>query len=409
MDLVTGTISYVLLFIALYFEVFLLITYFEKRSDNRKPLQLPVILPTITIIVPIWNEETTVLKTIFSILKLDYPKDKLSVFIVDDGSTDNTWKVIQRFKRNSQVTLLRKENGGKHTALNYALQFVTSDLVGCLDADSYVHPQALRRIVSKFNEGDYMAVTPSIKVHEPKGIIQLIQKVEYGWGVLLRNTLAHLGAIYVTPGPLSIFKREVFLRLGGYRKAHNTEDMEIALRMHENKMRIGNAPDAFIYTSAPRNLKSLYKQRLRWTYGFMKNAIDYKHMFFNPRYGNLGMVMLPIASLSLFSSTYLVAMNVWGWIVKVVEKVTEVNVIGLNFNTPSFELFYVNTTPITIISYVAIIGTIALLFFSRQMAEGNRKPGWDMFLFMFLYVFITPIWVTRAMYNVVFAKKTSWR
>src|SRR3989344_5346309 len=205
MNLVTGTINYVLLFIALYFEVFLLISYFEKRTENRKPMQLPKTLPSVSIIVPVWNEENTVLKTIFSILKLDYPREKLSVFIVDDGSTDNTWNVVQRFKRNKQVTLLQKENGGKYTALNHALRYCTSELVGCLDADSFVHPQALLRIVAKFKEGNYMAITPSMKVYEPKGLIQILQKVEYVWGVLFRNILSHVGAVYVSPGPFSIF------------------------------------------------------------------------------------------------------------------------------------------------------------------------------------------------------------
>jgi cellulose synthase/poly-beta-1,6-N-acetylglucosamine synthase-like glycosyltransferase len=163
-------------------------------------------LPTVSIIVPVWNEEKTVLKTIFSLLKLDYPKDKLSVFIVDDGSTDNTWKVVQRFVRNKQVKLLRKENGGKHTALNYALEFIDTDLVGCLDADSFVHPQALKRIVARFlKEKDVMAVTPSVKIFNPKGILGMVQKSEYMFGIFLRRVFAQLDAIYITPGPFSIF------------------------------------------------------------------------------------------------------------------------------------------------------------------------------------------------------------
>ena len=133
--------------------------------------------------MPVWNEETTILKTIFSLLKLNYPKENISILIVDDGSTDRTWNVIQKFSRNKQIKLLRKENGGKYTALNYALEFVDSELVGCLDADSFVHPEALKRIVAQFEDSEMMAVTPSIKIFEPKGLLGLIQKAEYMFGI----------------------------------------------------------------------------------------------------------------------------------------------------------------------------------------------------------------------------------
>src|SRR3989344_1991255 len=210
MHLASDTITYILLFLALYVEVFFLITYFEfkaisltkifagqgkKKSEDE--------FPSVSMIVPVWNEETTILKTIFSILKLNYPKDKLSIFIVDDGSTDNTWRVLQVFAHNKQIKLLRKENGGKYTALNYALEFDDSEI---------------------------MAVTPSIKIFEPKGILGLIQKAEYIFGIFLRKVFSNLNAVYITPGPFSIFRRSVFQKIGGYRHAHNTEDMEIGMR-----------------------------------------------------------------------------------------------------------------------------------------------------------------------------------
>jgi cellulose synthase/poly-beta-1,6-N-acetylglucosamine synthase-like glycosyltransferase len=131
-------ITYVFLFASLNFEIFLLITYFENRSGikKEKEAQNNVKLkhyPSVTIVVPCWNEEKTVSGTIHSILKLDYPKNKLKVMVVDDGSTDNTWNVVQSFKNNPQVLLHRKDNGGKHTALNFAISKMDTDLIGCLD------------------------------------------------------------------------------------------------------------------------------------------------------------------------------------------------------------------------------------------------------------------------------------
>ena len=148
-----NSILYIFLFLTLYLEVFFLITFFEERLklDTKGTTGKLSYYPSATIIVPCWNEEKTVSKTIESLLALHYPKDKLKIFVVDDGSTDGTWEVVQKFLRNPQVKLFKKENGGKHTAVNYGIKNSTSELVGCLDADSFVDKDALHEIASAFN------------------------------------------------------------------------------------------------------------------------------------------------------------------------------------------------------------------------------------------------------------------
>ena len=411
MHFISESITHILLFIALYFEVFLLITYFEIMEKEKKnvPDDSLLIFPSVSIIVPVWNEETTVLKTIFSLLKLNYPKEKLSIFIVDDGSTDKTWNVLQRFVRNKQVKLLKKENGGKHTALNYALEFVDSELVGCLDADSFVHPEALRRIVAEFENAEIMAVTPSVKIFEPKGVLGLIQKSEYMFGIFLRKVFSYLNALYITPGPFSIFRRSVFRQIGGYRHAHNTQDLEIAMRMQKNGMRIGNVSNAFIYTVAPTTLKSLIKQRLRWVYGFIKNAIDYREMFFKPQYGNLGLAVLPAAGFSIVSTMYFFGAMVSNWISSLATTIKEIATVGFSWNGFNFDLFYINTDIIVFVSAIAVLGTFFIIITSRKMAEEKGKFGLDSILFLLFYTMLAPIWMTRAIYNVIFVKETRWR
>jgi poly-beta-1,6-N-acetyl-D-glucosamine synthase len=411
MHLVSQIITYIFLFSALYVEVFFLITFFEFR-DKEKKVEMPEKLnkwPGVSIIVPVWNEETTVQKTIFSLLKLNYPKDKLSILIVDDGSTDKTWNVIQRFSRNKQIRLFRKENGGKYTALNHALGFVNTELVGCLDADSFVHPEALNRIVVKFNDSEVMAVTPSIKIFEPKGILGLIQKAEYIFGIFLRKVFHYLNAIYITPGPFSIFRKSVFDKLGGYKHAHNTEDMEIAMRMQRNNMKISNVHNAFIYTIAPTNIKDLYKQRLRWVYGFLKNAIDYRDMFFRPQYGNLGMIVLPAAGISVISTMYLFGAMVLNWANSLVIKIKEIYTVGIYFRGFNFDFFYMNTDIIVFISLIAMLGTFLIIVSSRNLAEEKHKFGLDSLLFIIFYAMLAPIWMSKAIYNIAFSKGNKWR
>ena len=117
-------ILYGSIFISLFFEVFLLITYLEVREEldlEEKYLGKNIKwFPTVTIIVPCFNEEHTVSNTIKSLLNLDYPKEKFSIIAVDDGSTDRTRRELAKFEDHPQFSVLSKENGGKYTALNIA-------------------------------------------------------------------------------------------------------------------------------------------------------------------------------------------------------------------------------------------------------------------------------------------------
>lgn len=407
-------IIYCSLFLSLFFEVFLLITYFEKKdsiSYEEKRITGPN-LPSVTIIVPCYNEEKTIIATITSLLDLDYPKDKLSILIIDDGSTDNSKEVLKQYEQNPQIKVFSKENGGKYTVLNFGLEHTKTELVGCLDADSFVAQDALQRIVVHFEDPEVMAVTPAIKVHNPQNVLQLIQKVEYGWGVFLRKMLSYLGAIYVTPGPFSIFRTDVFRKLGGYKHAHHTEDFELALRMQKHNYKIVNAHDAHVYTVTPDNLYGLYKQRLRWTYGFLNNVIDYRFMLFKKEFGNIGIFILPMATISIFSALYSFGLFLWTMGGKTLEYIERVRIVGFDFslgNILGFDWFYVNTgSPIFIAGVLLVLSTFILIL-SRIMTEGRFRFSFDLVYFLTLYAFIVPLWLSRAVYNTVFAKKISWR
>lgn len=413
-DIQTITL-YISLFISLFFEVFLLITYLEVREELKKEDKLlstgPKHFPTVSIIVPCYNEEKTVQATIKSLLKLNYPKKLLSLILVNDGSTDNTLKELSKFKNNPQIKIISKENGGKHTAVNLALKKVATDLVGCLDADSFVTPEALRKIVPYFDDTSVMAVTPSIKVHEPKGILQYIQRTEYSWSIFLRRMLSSMGALYVTPGPFSIFRTRVFQELGGYKKAHMTEDMEMAMRMQKHHYKIVNSHGAHVYTVAPKTLSSLVKQRTRWSYGFLNNALDYKSLFFNREYGHFGMFIMPIATVSMGTSLVMVSNLLWNGISKILEVFTRFRITGFNWklSSPTFDWYFLNTGVLTLVIVTALSLTLFILYLSIKLADGKFKFSRGIFYYLFIYVFLTPLWLTRALFNTIFKRQISWR
>lgn len=409
------------LFISLFFEVFMLITYFEVKDEIRREDEMTARFsksrnpgdsyPSVTVIVPCYNEESTVDATIRSILALDYPQEKLSLILVDDGSQDGTWEALQKFKGNPNIQVLRKENGGKHTAVNLALESVNTDLVGCLDADSFVTPEALRKIVPYFDDEKVMAVTPSIKIHEPKGILQHIQKTEYSWSIFLRRMLSSLGALYVTPGPFSIFRTRVFKELGGYKKAHLTEDMEMAMRMQKNHYKIVNSHGAHVYTVAPRKLRALVKQRVRWTYGFLNNAIDYRALFFKKEYGHFGMFIMPIATVSAVTSLAMVTRVVVAWGSSMWDALVRYQAVGFTgrFQWPSFDWYFINTGVMPIVTITALVLTLVIIFFSIRMADGKFKFTKGLFYYLFLYAFLTPLWLVQSIFKTIFRRQISWR
>jgi cellulose synthase/poly-beta-1,6-N-acetylglucosamine synthase-like glycosyltransferase len=390
------------------------VTFFEKK---RYIVHHPDILelasyPTVTIAVPCYNEETTIDKTVKSLISLDYPKDKIKIFLIDDGSRDNTWNVIKCFENGVNIFAFKKENGGKHTALNFALENTTSEFFGCLDSDSLVHPQALKRILKYFEVDEKtMAVAPSIIVYNPKNILQYAQKVEYDMSIYTKKMLGFMGGIHVTPGPFSIFRKKVFDELGPYHKAHNTEDQEIALRMQEHGYKIDHCPDAYVYTSAPDSVAKLYRQRLRWIYGFIKNLIDYRRLLFKKEYGAVALFTLPSGLISIIGVIFLFV-NIMGNIVKFIyHKIIQIQTVGFSsifsFHY-KFDWFFMNTKAALIFSIILYILVIVSVMIGRKMSEGNSRFSFSIFYFVIIYSIIAPFWMLRAIYNAIISKESSW-
>ena len=143
-------VAYPFLFIAIFFESFILVTLLSEPARARRLRARGTLTPSVAVIVPCYNEAATVAATCDSLLALDYPKEKLEIILVNDGSTDETARAMARFDGHPQVRILHKENGGKHTALNAGIALTRAELIGCLDADSFVEPDALREIIPCF-------------------------------------------------------------------------------------------------------------------------------------------------------------------------------------------------------------------------------------------------------------------
>lgn len=409
-------IFYVISFAIIYIQVFFLVTFLENKKNilirNNKNKLILKNYPTVTIIVPCYNEEEDICLTVDSLLGLNYPKGKLKIFVVDDGSKDNTWQVLQKYSSNRMIKLFQKENGGKHTALNFGIKRSDSEFIGCLDSDSSVHPEALKRIITQFNKNkETMAVASSVLVRKPKNIIQYAQQAEFDMNHYMKKMLGFLKGINVTPGPFSIFRRVVFDKIGLYHKAHNTEDQEIALRMHKYGLLIDHCPDAYVYAGSPNTVPKLYRQRVRWTLGFIKNSLDYKYFFFRPKFGALGMFTLPSGFISIVGTVFLLIFYLESVFNLVYRKILQLNATGFSSlfsSSTHFSLFYINTNIFLFISILLYLLILTSLIIGKKMVYGRKIFSVDILLFFIIYFFIAPFWLLKSIWNVLRSRETNW-
>ncbi|TSC77670.1 MAG: Glycosyltransferase involved in cell wall bioproteini [Parcubacteria group bacterium Gr01-1014_24] len=414
MALIPNVVFYILIFLSVYVQVFFLITFLENRKKiivRNGKMKLSN-YPAVTIVVPCWNEEKTVYQTVRSLLDLNYPKDKVKIFLVDDGSTDSTWNIIRKFEKYPNIKIFRKENGGKYTALNLGLEHFKTDFFGGLDADSFVDSESLIRIMSYFEKDpSVMAVAPSVTVHNPKNFIQNAQKAEYHMSVYLKKMLGFLGAINVTPGPLTIFRKKVFDDLGPYRHGHNTEDMEIAYRMQKNHYKIEHCNDAYVYTNTPTTTKKLYRQRLRWIYGFINNTLDYKSILFRKEYGNFSVFTLPMGIVSILTVSYLFGRIVYNLGDFLYSKILVFKTVGWHFTTQAynFDSFFLNARSFLFLVILIYFLVIFSMIFGRKMAEGKWRLSLSMIYFFPIFSIIAPFWLMKAVYNTLLKRKPAWR
>ncbi len=426
MNTIQTVVLYIFLFVGIYFQTFILGTYFINRRKIRARTKIHDSLehtheyPSVTIIVPCYNEEKTVGKTIESLLALEYPVGKLYISAVDDGSQDNTWNVIQRYQKQypTIVTAHRKENGGKYTALNFAIAHATTDIVGCLDADSFVEANALKKMIPYFEDWKTpigtrqhmtVAVTPAMKIYRPQTLAQALQRVEYLIGIFIRKVQALISAIYVTPGPFSLFRRDLFSHVGFFRHAHNTEDMEMAFRIQSKNLHIENAHEATVYTTGPATFKKLYAQRVRWTSGFLLNLRDYHWILLRPRYGNMALFTAPLGLALIFGAVISIAFLIYRFGVTLWHWYLRFHTIGFSFSPWHWNWFFISTPAYLVLTLLIYILMIGMVVEAHALARERSRFSVSVLLYFLIFPLIAPLWLLVSVYNALRSRTPSWQ
>lgn len=421
--------------------------YLRKNSyvDYRAILVSPN-SPSVSILAPAFNEEATIIDNVKSLLSLHY--GNFEVIIINDGSTDRSLALLSDYyqlepvdfavneqlktrqllgvykSKNpafSRLTVVDKVNGGKSDALNMGINIAAKDLILCIDADCIIEQDALLKMVKPFMDegkrviaaGGVVRIANScqvingqlVKVNLPRKLIPRFQVLEYIRSFLMgRMAWSRLNGLIVISGAMGLFDKEAVILSGGYRNHTVGEDMELVVRMrrymhdHDLRYRIVYIPDPLCWTESPSSLTILGRQRNRWTRGTVETLWFHKDLFFNPRYGLLGMLSYPFW---FFFEWLAPILEVLGLFVFILLAIT--GNINWEISLIIFAMVYF---------FTITISTIAILF--EEMSYQQYTSGMDLAKLLaialiepFIYHPFTVYWAIRGNVDLLLGRK-SW-
>lgn len=242
---------------------------------RKHPARLPQPPAGVTVVIPAFNEELVVADAIAAALASDYPD--IRVVVVDDGSTDGTAAAVERnYGGDPRVRLIRQENGGKCSALNAAYGVIDTGFVVALDADTLLHPDAVRRLMAHFADPAVGAVAGNVRVGNRRHLLARLQALEYVTAQNIdRRAAERLNAMLVVPGAIGAWRVEAVRKVGLYSSDTVTEDADLTIAILRAGYRVVFEERAYSITDAPETLRAFLKQRLRWSFGMMQTA--WKH------------------------------------------------------------------------------------------------------------------------------------
>ncbi|MFH1521920.1 MAG: glycosyltransferase family 2 protein [archaeon] len=407
-------VLYISIYIGLIATAFYALGYHSGKK-KKKPLFTDEELPKVTVIIPAYNEEESIGRTIESIIASEYPTGKLEILVVDDGSKDKTLEIAKKYE-SKIVKVYTKSNGGKGTALNYAIKKATGEIIFSMDADTFVPSHSVREMTRYFKNPEVMSVTPSMLIHKPKGILQRIQQAEYLFGLFIRKAFVSVNAVHVTPGAFSAYRKTFFDKYGAYDEGNITEDLEMSLRIQYNGYTIEYSPESPAYTIAPNKFKALMIQRRRWYAGLMKNTWKYKGII-SPKYGDLGMFVIPIAWISIFLSVFVISYLIINIPINLKDEL--LFLIKINFDFASLfsvskytierTIFHLLSNGIIIfVAFFAIVLRIYMKFATRKV---GRVKGLSVAVTLYFISFavLFGFWWIVSIFYVALNKKIKWR
>jgi cellulose synthase/poly-beta-1,6-N-acetylglucosamine synthase-like glycosyltransferase len=351
-------------------------------------------LPTISIIVPVKDEEKVVGRLLEALLRLDYPPEKREIVVVEDGSVDKTVEMCREYVRRypGQIKLVRQSRSyGKPSALNYGLKHVQGEIVAVFDADSVPSPDILLKVVKHFEDPSVAAVQGrACSINADANM--LTKFISYEEAVRYETYMRGkdvLDLFVPLTGSCYFVRRSVLLEVNGWDDASLSEDMEIALKLTKKGYRIRYAPEIRYWQENPVNLGQLIRQRIRWFRGAMEIALKYGKLVTKPNRKNIDAEMTLIGPYMFILCLLSYFMLLQNFLVPVQQNFVFINVNQITFLITMIPLF--------------LIG-VALVYVTKPRRAANLL--W--LPFIYAYWILQNVLAFYAFLQIVFKRPKKW-
>jgi cellulose synthase/poly-beta-1,6-N-acetylglucosamine synthase-like glycosyltransferase len=307
--------------VILYFNFLTLPLVIYHKIREHKQSGLPPYLPTITVLIPAYNEEKVIARTVEAVIEANYPAKE--IIVIDDGSSDRTLQIAHGYSQKG-VKVIHRPNGGKASALNHGLLFSRGEIIVIVDADSQVCKSTFIDLVQPFRDPEVAAVAGNIKVLNRQNWLTKCQALEYIASInIFRRALDIFGSVTVVPGALGAYRCDILVSGGEYDPDTLVEDFDVTIKALKTGKVVQASNTAVSYTEAPQKVGDLIKQRLRWYRGNFQALWKHHDAALNSRYGFLqklsfpfmvlSMTFLPMAGMLNIAATVMVIAQGRGW------------------------------------------------------------------------------------------------
>jgi len=399
------------IFIALYFLFLFTLNFLQNRKEI---FSIPKTDRdySLSIVIPCYNEEDSIEGTIEAVLNLDY-KGLKKIFVVDDCSTDNSYDIIKKLEgKYPQVVALKtpKNTGNAGGAKNYGMKFVDTELIGFTDADSYPDSNAVSSMVGFFDDKKVGAVTTRILVRNKNNFLGKMQAIEYKVIAFTRKLLEFLDSIYVTPGPLVLYRKSALSKIEGFDSKNMTEDIEATWHLIHDGYKVRMSFISKVTTVAPDTLKKWFTQRIRWNIGGYQTILKYKHCFF--RKGILGLFILPLFSISLVLGVFGLSLFIYKISIRILSSYLSTKYsMAAQTAVFVFEDISFNPSVLNFLGIILFILGLAFVFFALRLVNKHIKEKESFFsviFYLLVYIVLRPIVLIVSLYKFL-RGKYSWR
>ncbi|OGJ20038.1 hypothetical protein A3K73_03965 [Candidatus Pacearchaeota archaeon RBG_13_36_9] len=401
------------MFVFLYFLIFFLLIYVRNRKDLFSFEELGKHYG-VSFVVPAYNEGETIGEALKAIFDIDYD-NIIEVIVVNDCSTDNTREVVEKFKKvYPKIKLINNEKnlGNAAGSQNVGLRNARGELIAVVDADSYPSGDCLKKMVGYFDDPRVGVVTAPVYVRNNDKFLERLQYIEYKTIGFSRRLLDYVDGVYVTPGPLAVYRKTALDEIGGFDEKNLTQDIEATWSLAYYKWKRRMCLATQVTSTAPTKFKEWFSQRRRWLLGGLQCIKKHWKTMLNPKTGMLGMFIVPFFILGTFLGSVGLGVFIYIFSTRIISNFLYTR-YSITANTPLVTLNDFYLTP-SFLNYLGVLlflfGLVFTFIILKVLKEKllTKQRMFDLFFYVFVYNSLYPLILISSIWKLA-RGKMEWK